>query len=118
MNTNYPLTSFFRTPEAVQELQQVLDDDSKKVIILTGSGGNGKTQLCRQLSETHPGKFSVYHDEGLDALPARIAADIAGGRRALVCTNEVPNLKGLEGNVIFMDRTFGSLTPCVVSTAH
>ena len=99
----FPLDTFFRTSDAGQEAHSVLDDDAKKVIILVGSGGNGKSQLCEQISVAHPGKFSVYHGDTTNALPDQVAADIAAGRRALLCGNSVPTLEGVDAHVIPMN---------------
>jgi hypothetical protein len=115
--TTYPLDTFFLAQDAAQECQRVLDDDSEKVIIFVGSGGNGKTQLCNQISAERPGKFSVYHGGEGEKLPVLIRADIAAGRRALVCTNEVPFLQGIEADIIFIDRTFGALKPRTQATS-
>jgi hypothetical protein len=109
----YPLDSFFRTADTAQDLENVLADNSKKVIIFVGAGGNGKSQLCEQIRAAQPDKFSVYHADETEALPELVMTDVASGRRALIVANEVSslNLRGIEGHVVFMDRTFGSLTP-------
>jgi hypothetical protein len=107
----YPFESFFRTHEAAEECQRVIDDDNKKVIIFVGLASFGKSQLCEQISAERPGKFSVYHGGEGEKFPELIRADIAAGRRALVCTNEIPFLQGIDANIVFVDRTFGTLKP-------
>lgn len=83
------LVSNDKTEAAAQNLQEILLDDTKKVIVVTGPGGCWKSTMCQQAAEQHPGVFVVYHgDESLNSsrtLSEMIREDTSKGRRVLVC---------------------------------
>ena len=104
--TTYPLSSFFTRPDAADELENVLADDSKRIIIFLGPGGNGKTTLCTQLSSANPGKYSVYH-EGTEGLAEMVGSNMLNNRKVLITANSLDGLlEGIKGHVVHMNKTF------------
>ena len=96
----YPLESFFQSHDECMDFFRKLHNDNY-VLVLLGTGGNGKTQICSQILSMSPNGYFKVVNEG-ERIPVRSPA-----RKIIYVTNSsMDEVDNFSHDIVEMTKQF------------
>jgi replication-associated recombination protein RarA len=86
--TIYDLTTFFDTVEESKRASKLINADNDHILVFKGSGGNGKSQLIRQLLDTNRDRFVAYHESVISDTNRDLRNRLNEKKKVIVATNQ------------------------------